>query len=53
MEDDTGEGSRTVDSFVGFGLGDNLQLILDEHNEPARAFYVPKAVELRNHKPLN
>ncbi len=50
---DTGEGSRTVDSFVGFGLGDNLQLILDEHNEPARAFYVPKAVELRNHKPLN
>lgn len=50
---DTGEGSRTVDSFVGFGLGDNLQVILDENNEPARAFYVPQAVQLKNHKPLN
>lgn len=44
---------NSADSFVGFGLGSNLQTVIGANGEPERAMYAPEVVSLRNHRPLN
>ena len=45
--------SRPVNGLLGVGLADNLQPIVSEQGEAARAFFIPLITELKNHKPLN
>lgn len=45
--------SRPVNGLLGVGLADNLQPIVSEQGEAARAFFIPLITDLKNHKPLN